>query len=114
MLRKKATHLISQTFEREINKMEIYTDEQWTKDRTFSAEVGQEVTEQIYNNLLNCMPPLRLPRETAKRVDMPIYGGFLMGEPNSHDNEGMLYLAFGMTEKAGEKHYYYLGLSHVR
>lgn len=100
----------------------LYTMEQWTKDRTFSAEVGQEVSEEVYNNMLNCMPPERLPRAKARWalsvLNIPVHAGFLMGEPHSCDKDGQLYLAFGMNDYGRsvnhkEPHYYYLGLSHL-
>lgn len=45
--------------------MDVYTMEKWQQDRSFSAEPGQEVTEDVYNEMLNCMPPKTLPRGKA-------------------------------------------------
>ena len=91
--------------------MELYTMEQWKADRTFKAEPGQEITEDIYEEMLNCMPPRTLPREKARQAlqdyKIPVNAGFLMGEPHSSDQRGQYYLAFGNNGK----HYYYLGLS---
>ena len=33
----------------------VYDKEQWRKDRIFSATAGQEVTEEVYMEMLNCM-----------------------------------------------------------
>lgn len=97
----------------------LYTMEQWTNDRTFNAKEGQEVSEDVYNEMLNCMPPETLPRARAEYalsvLNIPVHAGFLMGEPHSCDDKGrQLYLAFGMNDYGRgkpDKHYYYLGLS---
>ena len=93
----------------------IYTNEQWESDNSFKAVPGQEITEQIYDDMLNCVPPKSLPRSTAAKVmqehEIYINAGFLMGEPHSTGKEGLLYLAFGMNGHGNEKHFYYLGLS---
>ena len=94
----------------------IYTKESWELDGSFSAEAGQEISAEVYNDMLNCMPPLSLPRATAEHalsvLKIPVHAGFLMGEPHSNDSAGQLYLAFGMNDYGKGKHYYYLGLSH--
>lgn len=85
--------------------MGIYTREQWEKDRSFSAAVGQEVEEEIYWEMYNVMPPLRLPKESG------FVAGFRVGEPYTHDRSEKTgewvayYAAFGM--KGGK--YYFLG-----
>ena len=85
--------------------MEIYTREQWEKDRNFSAKVGQEVEEEIYWEMFELMPPLRLPRECG------YLSGFRMGEPYIHEQSKKTgeflghYAAFG--KKDGK--YYFLG-----
>lgn len=94
----------------------IYTMEQWTQDRTFNAEAGQEISADVYEQMLNCMPPESLPRNKARQAlqdyNIPVHAGFLMGEPHSTDRNGnQLYLAFGMNDYGKGKHYYYLGLS---
>ena len=95
--------------------MELYTMEQWHKDRTFQAVPGQEITADIYENMLNCMPPRKLPQEKAQEAlqayNIPVHVGFLMGEPHSSYKHGQYYLAFGMNDYGKGKHYYYLGLS---
>ena len=83
----------------------IYTSEQWEKDESFSAEVGQEVEEDIYWRMFEVMPPLRLPKESG------FAAGFRVGEPHTHDRSAKTgewvayYAAFG---KRGGK-YYFLG-----
>lgn len=83
----------------------IYTMDQWSNDGSFSAEVGQEVSEEVYFQMFNAMPPLRLPRECG------YLSGFRMGEPYTHEQSEKTgeflahYAAFG---KRGGK-YYFLG-----
>lgn len=96
--------------------MSIYDMEQWGKDGTFKADPGQEITEEVYNQMLNGLPPKDLPGQTAldamRKYGAPIHNGFLMGEPHSHDSAGAaLYMAFGMNDYGRGKKYYYLGLS---
>lgn len=82
-----------------------YTNDDWHRDGQFSAAAGQEVTEEIYNDMLDVLPPFDLPR--CNRTD-GCTCGFLVSEPICHDyhtGKGM-YNAFG---KRGGK-YYYLGL----
>lgn len=56
----------------------IYTREQWIKDGNFSAKIGQEIEESIYEQMLNCLPPLGLPKESGYSA------GFRVGEPYCH------------------------------
>lgn len=95
--------------------MDVYTMEQWRADGSFSAEPGQEIAADVYEEMLNCMPPGTLPRETARKAlreyKIPVHAGFLMGEPHSSDKHGQYYLAFGMSDYGRDKHYYYLGQS---
>lgn len=83
--------------------MEIYTAEAWANDGTFKAAPGQEITEEIYNQMLNCLPPKTLPRSKAEQAlqdySIPIRAGFMMGEPYSTGRDGReLYLAFGSND----------------
>ena len=93
----------------------IYTMQQWHKDRDFKAEPGQEIAEDVYNEMLNVMPPLSLPQETARKalraLNIPVHAGFLMGEPTDSSPDGLLYRAFGMNDYGKRRRYYYLGLS---
>ena len=95
--------------------MQLYTMEQWTRDREFKARPGQEITEDVYNQLRDVVPPKELPPATAKKVwqdlRIAVHAGYLMGEPTSNDADGLLYRAFGMNDYGKGKHYYYLGLS---
>ena len=88
----------------------VYTMKHWKADRTFNAQTGQEVSEDVYNAMLNCMPPKSLPRDFATSQSTPVGAGFLMGEPHSSSLRGELYLAFGTKTQKGKAHYYYLGL----
>ena len=96
--------------------MDIYSMEQWKQDGNFKAEPGQEITEAVYDEMLNCMPPRSLPQNKARQVlreyDLPIHAGFLMGEPYSTGKHGeTYYLSFGMNDYGKGKHFYYLGLA---
>jgi len=94
---------------------EIYTMKQWQADRDFKAEPGQEIDADIYDEMLNVMPPLQLPADKARQAlrdyNTPIHAGFLMGEPTDSSPQGLLYRAFGANDYGKGKHYYYLGLS---
>lgn len=94
----------------------IYTVEQWKQDKTFQAQPGQPISADLYSEMLNALPPLDLPPETALQAlheyDIPIHSGFLMGEPHSCDRSGrLLYLAFGMNDTGKGPNYYYIGLT---
>ena len=96
--------------------MNLYTIEQWQQDGSFKAEAGQEISEDVYNEMLNVMPPASLPRGKAEQAlqdyDIPVHAGFLMGEPHSSNKNGdLLYLAFGMNNFGKGKRFYYLVLS---
>lgn len=92
----------------------MYTVRQWELDDDFSAIPGQEIAPEIYEDLLNVVPPLSLPRDAAQRAlkdyGLPVDAGFLMGEPAASDQGGLLYKAFG---RCGDD-CYYLGLSRAR
>lgn len=34
-----------------------YTMEDWKRDRTFKAQPGQEVSQEVFDQMLNSMPP---------------------------------------------------------
>lgn len=91
----------------------IYTMDQWRKDRTFKAEPGQRITAEVYEEMLNCMPPRDISKEAIKNTDVPVHAGFMMGEPHAHDKAGALYLAFASNNYGKETKYYYLGLAHA-
>ena len=89
----------------------VYTSSRWKKDRRFSAREGQEITEEVYNMMMNCLPPFRLPVAKANeifiRYGIRIRAGFLMSEPYCNDQEGFLFMAFGTDGDS----YYYLGMA---
>ena len=80
--------------------MTVYTREQWAADRSFKAEAGQEVTEEIYEEMFNVMPIQRL-KDAHGCTE-----GFRTTEPYTHINGRALYMAFG--KRNGKC--YYLGL----
>lgn len=89
------------TKKRKRNEManNLYTMEQWKKDKSFNATAGQEITPEVYNEMLNTVPPKSLPHYITDT-------GFLMGEPHDSKNGKLRYKAF---VKRGTR-YYYLGL----
>ena len=96
--------------------MDIYNKESWRNDRTFNAQPGQEIAEEIYFEMMDCMPPETLPRDKARQAlqdyGIAVRAGFLMGEPHSTGKHGEdYYMAFGMNSYGKGKHYYYLGLA---
>ena len=96
--------------------MSVYTMEQWLKDREFKAEPGQEISADVYDEMLNVMPPEDLPaakaRQALEAYGVPVHAGFLMGEPHSAGPDGrQQYLAFGSNNYGHGARYYYLGLS---
>lgn len=92
----------------------LYTMSQWNKDRVFKAEPGQAISKKVYDQMLYCLPSKNLPNEAglyALRIfGIPVHSGFLMGEPETADKNGILYRAFGMNN-FGKPKYFYLGLS---
>lgn len=81
-----------------------YTREQWEQDENFSAVAGQEIDEEIYDQMLNVLPPLNLPHcERTKGYS----AGFMVGEQDCSDHTGRgYYSAFGKRDGK----YYYIGL----
>ena len=61
---------------------DVYNGYMWHLDGSFAARPGQEVTPEIYNHMLDCLPPISLPRtpETAGYS-----AGFLVGEAYDSD-----------------------------
>lgn len=95
--------------------MDVYTMADWQRDGTFNAAPGQEITEDIYNEMQNTVPPKAIRKETARQAweqyRIPVHAGFLMGEPTSTDEQGReLYRAFGSNDYGRGRHCYYLGL----
>lgn len=80
----------------------IYDMAQWGVDGIFSARPGQQITQEIYEHMLNCMPPLYLPDNES---GITVSAGFMMGEPYDHKNGQNIFLAFGKNQQG----YYYLG-----
>jgi len=95
--------------------MTVYTIEKWKSDKTFKAAPGQEITAEVYNEMLYCVPPEDLPGgkayQAAQDYNIQVHAGFLMGEPASNGPDGPLYYAFGSNNYGKETKYYYLGLS---
>lgn len=74
----------------------MYTMADWHRDGDFSAYPGQEISEEVFDEFLNVLPPLHLPRSAG-------CCGFMCSEPVRHDQNGALYNAFGHT---GARYYY--------
>lgn len=95
----------------------MYTLENWRKDGSFKAMPGQEISEELYEEMFNVLPPLSLPRNVAENalneLKIPVHAGFMMSEPHDTDPEGRtLFLAFGKNNYGHGDHYFYLGLGH--
>lgn len=84
---------------------DTYTRADWERSGTFNARPGQSITSDVYDEMLNCMPPYSLPRDLRRDGHTK---GFLMSEPYSSDAHGLLYMAF---VRHGLQHFYY-GLVH--
>lgn len=82
--------------------MTIYNHNQWQQDRTFSAHPGQEITPEIYEDMFNCLPPLRLP---CLPQTEGFIAGFLSSEPHAYVNGKAVYAAFGRRNDR----YFFLG-----
>ena len=54
--------------------MKTYTMEDWQKDRTFKAAIGQNVSDEVYYQMLNSVPPVYMG-----------CGFTQIGEPYSHE-----------------------------
>lgn len=82
----------------------MYTREDWQRDRSFNASAGQEIAPEIYDEMLDALPPVSLSRVLKAQGKR----GFMMGEPSDFDPDtGKLrYLAF--TQRNG--HFFYEGL----
>lgn len=89
--------------------MQVYTMEQWQRDGFFLARSGQEITDEIYYEMLNRTFPEILPREIIQKATVPVHAGFIMGEPSGTEADEPLYRAFGMCQDGSGSHYYYLG-----
>ena len=83
-----------------------YTREDWHRDQQFSAAPGQKVTEEIYDDMLNVLPPYSLPR--CKRTEN-LCAGFMVSEAVSSDPRTgkQLYSAFGRNRRG---FHYFIGL----
>ena len=101
--------------------MDIYTKEQWHRDRNFKAVAGQEVEEEVYMSMLECVPPERLNWDRVTPLTAPngkVYtSGFLCGEPYDHDpvTYRARYMGFAYCGKIpytrkNQVKFYYLGL----
>lgn len=92
----------------------IYTYKQWAQDGDFKAQPGQEIEPEVYEEMLNVVPPKSIPRKEADRIaqrhNIPVNAGFLMGEPHSSDAGGTLYHAFIYYNGRC----FYGGLAHAR
>ncbi len=76
------------------------------KSLTEVAERGDEVSQEIYDNMLNIMPPISL------RGGQGYYAGFQVGEAYCHkeDKEGRFRPQF-MTFVKSEDKCYYMGIN---
>ena len=91
----------------------VYTMDHWRADRDFKATPGQEIAPDVYDEMMNATPPIRLSAEASAiardRFQILSTAGFLMGEPSESDQDGLLYLAF---VSAGNRRYF-IGTAHA-
>ena len=90
----------------------IYTMDQLKEDKTFKAKPGQELTEEVYDEMLKRFPPKGIMPDAFEQArykyGIICHAGFLMGDPVKKDEKGRaLYHAFGCNEFG---QFYYLGL----
>ena len=84
----------------------IYTVEQWEKDNNFNATPGQEIEVEIYEQMLEVLPPLSLPRA---EYPVTVSNGFMVSEPYAHANVNGHYRAFYSAFGRNGGRCYYLG-----
>lgn len=79
--------------------MEVYTNEQWMKDRVLAVKVGQHIADEVFQQLLNALPP----RKWTKSVFQP-------GEAYGFDCEKkcQTYLTFAYNDE--KRMWKYIGL----
>lgn len=77
---------------------DVYTMQDWERDRTLSVKEGQLIEPEVFWQLLESLPPHKYGK-----------GVFAVGEPYTHDwNTGQaLYQTF---ESMGDYYYKYIGL----
>lgn len=78
-----------------MNSNAVYDLSRWQSDGSFSASPGQEVSHDVYQQMIECLPPLSLPRLTETKG---FEAGFLLGEPYDHVNGRAVYAAFGRRD----------------
>ena len=68
----------------------VYTMEDWGKDKTFSPVIGQEVSDEIYFEMLGCVPPAYHSHNVMQ-----------VGEPYATDKETLqdLFTTFARNDK---------------
>lgn len=63
---------------------EVYTREDWSRDRNFNAAIGQEISPEIYEEMFECLPPRSFMLVTPMNKRLGILTGFRVGEPYAH------------------------------
>lgn len=85
--------------------MNKYTMEQWKKDKTFKAHEYQEVSCEVYYEMMNSVPPIQIGGIEG------YMNCFLVGEPydiyDIDENGNYIYTYSCFGEKDGK--YYFLG-----
>ena len=74
----------------------VYTMQDWQNAGTFNAEIGQPVSNEVFNEFLNCVPPAYYGR-----------GVMQVGEPYATDRETFRDLFTTFEHRAGV--WYYVG-----
>lgn len=73
-----------------INELSIYTIDQWKTDGTLSVQKGQLITDEVYSELRDCVPPAYLRG-----------GIFQVGEAANHDEQFLPIYATFIRQDAG-------------
>lgn len=69
--------------------MKVYTEEDWKHDHRLKVQVGQAVSDTIFYDLLECLPPTYFDGKV-----------FQVGEPETYDEDGnYVYATYRLREK---------------
>ena len=77
----------------------MYDMKQWKKDGTINPKEGEQITDEVFNEIFNCMPPAMNTRSI-----------FQMGEAWDHIEVNNHYYARYYTFVKNDDKWYYIGL----
>ena len=88
-------------------KEKIYTMADWERDKTLSPAIGQEVSREVFNEQLNCVPPAYYsngimqvgePYGTDKETYKSLFTTYVRNENGSWNFAG--HCLYGKTENS--------------